>query len=60
MLRWSPRPRRSVLCQPLLADHGPQRELRIPGWGQSIPGLGNRARNADGTAMKHWWPLLFY
>ena len=29
-------------------------------WRQSIPGLGNRARNADGTPMKNWWPLLFY
>jgi hypothetical protein len=29
-------------------------------WRQSIPGAGNRARSADGTAMKNWWPLLFY
>jgi hypothetical protein len=29
-------------------------------WRQSIPGFGNRARNADGTPMKNWWPLLFY
>jgi hypothetical protein len=29
-------------------------------WRQSIPGYGNRARNADGTPMKNWWPLLFY
>jgi len=29
-------------------------------WRQSMPGLGNRARNADGTATKNWWPLLFY
>jgi hypothetical protein len=29
-------------------------------WRQSIPGLGNRAKNSDGTAMKNWWPLLFY
>ena len=29
-------------------------------WRQSIPGFGNHARNADGTPMKNWWPLLFY
>jgi hypothetical protein len=29
-------------------------------WRQSIPGYRNRARNADGTPMKNWWPLLFY
>jgi hypothetical protein len=29
-------------------------------WRQSIPGYGNHARNADGTPMKNWWPLLFY
>jgi hypothetical protein len=29
-------------------------------WRQSIPGLGNHARSADGTPMKNWWPLLFY
>jgi hypothetical protein len=29
-------------------------------WRQSIPGLGTRAKNADGTTMKNWWPLLFY
>jgi len=29
-------------------------------WRQSMPGLGNRTRNADGTATKNWWPLLFY
>jgi len=29
-------------------------------WRQSIPGLGNRAKNTDGSTMKNWWPLLFY
>ena len=29
-------------------------------WRQSIPGLGTRAKNADGTTMKNWWPLLYY
>lgn len=29
-------------------------------WRQSIPGYGNRAKNADGSTMKNWWPLLFY
>ena len=29
-------------------------------WRQSIPGLGNHARGADGAPMKNWWPLLFY
>ena len=29
-------------------------------WRQSLPGLGNHAKNADGTPMKNWWPLLFY
>ena len=29
-------------------------------WRQSIPGLGTRAKNADGSTMKNWWPLLFY
>jgi hypothetical protein len=27
---------------------------------QSMPGLGNRARAADGSPMKNWWPFLFY
>ncbi len=29
-------------------------------WRQNMPGLNNRAKNSDGTAMKNWWPLLFY
>jgi hypothetical protein len=27
---------------------------------QSMPGFGNRARDADGKPMKNWWPFLFY
>ncbi len=27
---------------------------------QSMPGLHNRARAADGSPMKNWWPFLFY
>jgi hypothetical protein len=29
-------------------------------WRQNMPGLGNRARDADGRPMKNWWPFLFY
>jgi hypothetical protein len=29
-------------------------------WRQSIPGLGNQAKRADGSPMKNWWPTLFY
>ncbi|HEY8074413.1 MAG TPA: hypothetical protein VIF62_09890, partial [Labilithrix sp.] len=29
-------------------------------WRQSFPGLGNKAKHADGTPMKSWWPYLFY
>jgi hypothetical protein len=27
---------------------------------QSMPGLHNQARAADGSPMKNWWPFLFY
>jgi hypothetical protein len=27
---------------------------------QNMPGLHNRARDADGSPMKNWWPFLFY
>ena len=27
---------------------------------QSMPGFGNKAFAEDGTAMKNWWPFLFY
>jgi hypothetical protein len=34
------------------------------GWmvylGQSMPGLGNQARDTQGRPMKNWWPFLFY
>jgi hypothetical protein len=34
------------------------------GWmvymGQSMPGFGNKARDAKGQPMKNWWPFLFY
>lgn len=36
-------------------DGGWQTYLR-----QSMPGLGNQAFAEDGTAMKNWWPFLFY
>jgi hypothetical protein len=29
-------------------------------WRQSMPGLGNTARDDDGRPMKNWWPFLFY
>jgi hypothetical protein len=29
-------------------------------WRQSIPGLGNPAKRADGSPMHNWWPVLFY
>jgi hypothetical protein len=29
-------------------------------WRQSIPGLNNHAKTADGAPMRNWWPLLFY
>ena len=29
-------------------------------WRQSMPGLANQAHAEDGTAMKNWWPFLFY
>lgn len=29
-------------------------------WGQSMPGLGNRAHRADGSPMKNWWPYRYY
>jgi hypothetical protein len=29
-------------------------------WRQSMPGLDNRGRATDGTAMKNWWPFLFF
>jgi hypothetical protein len=29
-------------------------------WRQSMPGLDNPAQAQDGTAMKNWWPFLFY
>lgn len=27
---------------------------------QSFPGYGSKAKNADGTPMKSWWPYLYY
>ncbi len=34
------------------------------GWmvymGQSMPGLGNKAKSVDGGPMLNWWPFLFY
>ena len=27
---------------------------------QSIPGLGNRARDTTHQPMKNWWPFMFY
>ena len=27
---------------------------------QSMPGLGNQARDTQGRPMKNWWPFLFY
>jgi len=27
---------------------------------QSMPGLGNAARDTTGAKMKNWWPFLFY
>lgn len=29
-------------------------------WFQSMPGLENRCMDAEGKAMKNWWPFLFY
>jgi hypothetical protein len=29
-------------------------------WRQNMPGLDNRATDADGKPMKNWWPFLFY
>lgn len=29
-------------------------------WRQNMPGLGNGAIARHGTAMKNWWPFLFY
>lgn len=29
-------------------------------WRQSMPGLGNEAKDDDGQPMLNWWPFLFY
>jgi hypothetical protein len=29
-------------------------------WLQSWPGYGNKAKMADGSPMKNWWPYLYY
>ncbi|QOI99237.1 MAG: hypothetical protein HRU70_01525 [Phycisphaeraceae bacterium] len=29
-------------------------------WFQSMPGLGNAARDREGRPMKNWWPFLYY
>ena len=29
-------------------------------WRQSMPGYPNKATASDGSAMKNWWPMLFY
>lgn len=29
-------------------------------WRQNLPGLDNQAFAEDGTAMKNWWPFLFF
>ena len=29
-------------------------------WRQNFPGLDNKQRDAEGKAMKNWWPFLFY
>ncbi|OGV60126.1 MAG: hypothetical protein A2283_19470 [Lentisphaerae bacterium RIFOXYA12_FULL_48_11] len=29
-------------------------------WRQNFPGLDNKCRGDNGSAMKNWWPFLFY
>jgi hypothetical protein len=29
-------------------------------WWQSFPGADRKARAADGTPMKNWWPFIYY